>query len=95
MSINAETHWYVSPLGNDTTGDGSESIPWRTIQYAINQSANGDTIKVMDDDIEATDDYIENVIVNKSVSIEKYDNNTTKPRIKGRTRNTRLLYNKQ
>lgn len=29
---------YVSPTGSDTTGDGSSTLPWRTIQFAVNQA---------------------------------------------------------
>lgn len=29
---------YVSPTGSDTTGDGSESNPYRTVQYALSES---------------------------------------------------------
>lgn len=29
---------YVSPTGSDTTGDGSESNPYRTLQYAVSES---------------------------------------------------------
>ena len=56
ITANAQTTYYVSPTGNDATGDGSASTPWRTIGYAVGQASAGDTIKVMDDDDEATDD---------------------------------------
>lgn len=32
--------------GSDTMGDGSQEMPWRTIQHALNQADDGDTIKV-------------------------------------------------
>lgn len=35
---------FVSPAGNDTTGDGSVGKPYQTIQKAITQSANGGTV---------------------------------------------------
>jgi len=38
--------WHVAVSGNDTTGDGSESNPFATIQYAIDASQNGDTVSV-------------------------------------------------
>ncbi|MCK4606243.1 MAG: right-handed parallel beta-helix repeat-containing protein [candidate division Zixibacteria bacterium] len=38
--------WYVSPGGNDTTGDGSPSNPFRTIQHAINVSVHLDSVIV-------------------------------------------------
>lgn len=38
---------YVSTTGDDTTGDGSESAPYRTIQKGIDQAADsGDTVQV-------------------------------------------------
>ena len=36
--------YYVSTLGNNTTGDGSEAEPWQTISYALGQVLPGDTI---------------------------------------------------
>lgn len=62
ITLHAQNTWYVSPAGSDTT-DGSSGTPWRTIQFAVNSSAVGDTIKVMDDDDESTDDYTENVFL--------------------------------
>lgn len=39
--------YHVSPIGNDTTGDGSEGNPWATINKASQGVASlGDTIKV-------------------------------------------------
>ncbi|MBK7106866.1 MAG: hypothetical protein IPH62_16460 [Ignavibacteriae bacterium] len=57
--------YYVSPTGNDITGDGSEGNPWHTIQGAIDNVVviNGDTIIVMNGT------YIENVDVNKEIII--------------------------
>jgi len=40
--------WHVAETGNDTTGDGSSGSPYETIQYAINQSVDGDTVLVHD-----------------------------------------------
>jgi len=74
--------WYVSPTGDDATGDGSEPTPWRTISYAISQAPAGDTIKVMDDDDEATDDYVENITVNKPLTIERYNDTDANPQVK-------------
>ena len=34
--------YYVSVTGSDTTGDGTASNPWRTIQFAVdNNFSNG------------------------------------------------------
>lgn len=35
---------YISPSGNDTTGDGTQSLPWLTFTKAHTSSVNGDTI---------------------------------------------------
>jgi hypothetical protein len=43
------TTYYVSTIGDDDTGDGTEGNPWRTIQKAIdalNVTGDGDTIMV-------------------------------------------------
>jgi hypothetical protein len=40
-------NYYVSPDGSDNNS-GSESAPWRHIQYAVNQAGAGSTIYVMD-----------------------------------------------
>ncbi|MCK5527994.1 MAG: right-handed parallel beta-helix repeat-containing protein, partial [Candidatus Latescibacteria bacterium] len=75
--------WYASPGGDDTNGVGSEAAPWRSIGKAIAEAAPGDTIKVMDDGDAGTNDYIENITVNKRLCIERYDDDATAPRIKG------------
>lgn len=36
--------WHVSPLGNDTTGDGSLEYPFRSIQLALDFCLDGDTV---------------------------------------------------
>ena len=74
--------YYVSPLGSDNVGLGTEENPWRTIGCAVSGAAGGDAIKVMDDDNETTDDYVENVAVNKSLIIERYDSNGANPQVK-------------
>ncbi len=38
--------WYVSSSGNNSTGDGSSTAPFATIQYAIYEAAENDTIKL-------------------------------------------------
>ena len=35
---------YISPTGNNTTGDGSSGNPWATPAYAVTQASAGDTI---------------------------------------------------
>lgn len=38
--------YYISPSGNDTTGNGSLATPWQTISKAISSSTAGDTINL-------------------------------------------------
>ena len=40
------TSWYISVGGNDTTGDGSEENPFRTIQHGIDMASDGDTVLI-------------------------------------------------
>ena len=40
--------YYIDPAGNDSTGDGSEGLPWLTISKAHTESSNGDTIYCLD-----------------------------------------------
>lgn len=39
---------HVSPLGSDSTGDGSDTNPFRTIQKGIQWSVDGDTVLLAD-----------------------------------------------
>lgn len=39
--------YYISPTGNDTTGNGSSGNPWLTISKAYNSSTPGDTIYLL------------------------------------------------
>ena len=82
-TVSAATY-YVSPTGNDTTGDGSESNPWQTISHAIDNASvsDGDTIKLMDDNNDSTVDYEENVDVDKRLTLERYDSDATCPWVK-------------
>ena len=72
---------YVSPTGNDATGSGTYAAPWRTIGKAVTEADEGQTIYVMDDGHEDTTDYTENVIVNKAVTIQAYDDDGTAPQM--------------
>ncbi len=40
--------YYISPTGNDTTGDGTHVLPWLTIVKANTESIDGDTIIFQD-----------------------------------------------
>ena len=77
----AQAIYYVSPQGNDYSGQGTEGNPWQTISYAVSKASAGDTIKLMDDDNEATDDYVENVVLEKSLTIERYSHDGPNPQV--------------
>ena len=36
--------WHVSTTGSDVVGDGSEENPFATIQMAVNNASNNDTV---------------------------------------------------
>jgi len=38
--------YHVAQSGNDSTGDGSLSNPWRTIRHALDQLSAGDTLYI-------------------------------------------------
>jgi len=40
------TTWYISPTGNDTTGDGSSGFPWASMHKAAANTSCGDTVLV-------------------------------------------------
>ncbi len=46
ISILNAASYYVSPFGNDSTGNGSESNPWSTPQKAADNVTAGDTVIV-------------------------------------------------
>jgi len=73
---------YVSPSGDDSTGDGTDGNPWRHIGYAESQAVAGDTIWVMDDDDADTDDYVENIFIDVAITVWSYDNDGTRPMIR-------------
>ncbi len=55
--------WHVDLLGSDTEGDGSDDNPFRTIQHAIDVSANDDIVLVhqgtFEENIDIGDKYIQ------------------------------------
>lgn len=57
--------FYVSPTGNDITGNGSVGSPYLTLDKAINVASNGDTIYVMN----GTHTYTTTVAINKELTI--------------------------
>jgi len=36
--------YYISPTGNNTTGNGTEGNPWQTLAYGLSQCSSGDTL---------------------------------------------------
>ncbi|MCA9981871.1 MAG: hypothetical protein KDD89_13595, partial [Anaerolineales bacterium] len=38
--------FYVDPAGSDTTGDGSASAPWQSIQHAVDSVPEGSVVRV-------------------------------------------------
>lgn len=40
------TIWYVAKNGDDSSGNGTEALPWLTVQNGCNEASAGDTIKV-------------------------------------------------
>jgi len=56
--------WYVSITGDDSTGDGSQANPWRTIQHGVDMSFPSDTI------IAEQGTYVENIsMFNKNITL--------------------------
>ena len=63
--VKAATTWYVATTGNDTTGDGSQSNPYKTIGKAVSVAVNGDTINV------AAGTYDEeNIVITKGITLQ-------------------------
>ena len=40
--------YYLSPTGNDTTGDGTLAKPWKGVQKGLNSITAGDTLRLLD-----------------------------------------------
>ena len=95
-SIFAAT-WYVAPAsmgGNDSNTGTSPGDPWEHISFAVNQASAGDTIKVLDDNDEATDDYIENITIpnwRSNLILERYDDVNPNPQIKAENLTERVI----
>ena len=68
----AQTTVYVSTTG-DNGNDGSAGNPWRTIQFAIEEVANGDIIEV------ATGTYTETLFISKPLTINGTAGTIVKP----------------
>ncbi len=77
--------YYVSYLGSNIRGTGSEGNPWRTISHAVSRVDPGDTIRLADDNNEETDDYVENVLIDKPVTITSYDQAGARPQVRAKS----------
>ena len=44
--VGAPLIYYIDPISGLNTNDGNSTHPWQTIEYAINQTSQGDTIKL-------------------------------------------------
>lgn len=63
--------WHIKVSGNDITGDGSYGNPYATLEKALLECNNGDTIKFLSDVSAYT--FSTTVNVNKEVTITTYD----------------------
>jgi Concanavalin A-like lectin/glucanases superfamily/Right handed beta helix region len=50
--------YYVATTGNDTTGTGTEALPWKTIKHGVDQLYAGDTLIIREGEYRET--YINN-----------------------------------
>ncbi|MCK4613252.1 MAG: right-handed parallel beta-helix repeat-containing protein, partial [Thermoplasmata archaeon] len=64
-----DTIYVDAEKGDDVTGNGSSDKPYRTIQKGVNESSDGDTIRVN------PGNYTENVNVNKTLTIKSTSGN--------------------
>ncbi|MCD4735816.1 MAG: hypothetical protein K8R53_07205, partial [Bacteroidales bacterium] len=55
-SIIAQTTIFVSTTGSNTTGNGTLSNPYETLQYALWQCSQGDTIEMRGGNYPVTDE---------------------------------------
>lgn len=62
LPTSGDRTFYVATTGNNTTGDGSVSKPWATIQYALNQLTRYRTAGTLIIDV-ADGTYVENIDV--------------------------------
>jgi len=90
----AAATWFVSPSGDDGAGAGNETAPWQTLGKAVSEAGPADVIKVMDDGVDETDDYVENVVIPaalEGLTIERFDSDDTKPHIKSADPNLTVI----
>ena len=62
------TYYINADTGNDTTGDGSASTPWLTLNHAVSEAADNDTIVAQDSTSSYT--FTSFSFVNKGLTIQ-------------------------
>jgi len=68
----AQNTYYVDETGDDSSGDGSQAAPWKTIAYAVEQANANSTINVL------TGTYNEApILVDKSLTVSGIGQNVT------------------
>jgi len=68
MVASADDH-YVSPTGDDGTGDGSVGNPWKTIVHAESQSNDGDNIILENGTYNEVPASLNTIYIDKSIDI--------------------------
>jgi predicted outer membrane repeat protein len=66
---------YISPTGSDTTGDGTNTNPYATIQNGINNLATGGTLHLQNGTYTGTGNYA--ITINKNITIIGDDQTNT------------------
>lgn len=79
--IPTQTSYYVSPLGSDATGTGTIENPFRTITFAHDTAADGDTINVLADEQFLDVDFTENLTITKQLTFIGHSSMGLKPTI--------------
>lgn len=90
-SANDPQTWYTGPLGNDALGDGSQSNPWQTLGHAINHVQAGDTIRLLSDDNTEQDDFVENIVLNKTLTLEALEDQPHRPVLRSANPNNHAI----
>ena len=70
IATSTPTTYYVATTGNNTSGSGSITAPWKTITYAISQVSADDTIMVAAGTYNAASGETFPITVDKALTIE-------------------------
>lgn len=60
-TVPSTADYYVATTGNDTTGNGTESLPWLTIAKGISMMSAGQTLMVKDGTYAGTSNFVKNL----------------------------------